>query len=184
MPRFFVLRLTDPAMKPTLAFYVLTGALISASPALGLAKNGLISVFNDWEAHAATSNSDKACYAGSRPAKQEGKYTNRGPAYVLVTHRPKDKVINVVNVEAGYTYQDGSEVTVSIGSQTFTLFTHGGQAWARDTATDAALVKAMRAGASMTVVGISARGTTTTDTYSLKGFSAAHQAIAQACGVK
>jgi invasion protein IalB len=171
-------------MRPTLAFHVLTGALISASPALGAAKNGLINVFNDWEAHAAASNSDKACYAGSRPSKQEGKYSNRGPAYVLVTHRPKDKAVNVVNVEAGYTYKDGSEVTVAVGSQTFTLFTHGGQAWARDSTTDAALVKAMRAGATMTVTGTSARGTKTTDTYSLKGFSAAHQAIAQACGVK
>lgn len=169
-------------MKLKLAFYVLMGALLSASPAFGATKN-LNEVFDDWEAHAVNS-SDPTCYIGSRPTKQEGRYTTRGPAYVLVTHRPKEKSFNVVNVEAGYTYKDGSDVTVTIGGQTFTLFTQGGQAWARDSATDAALVKAMRAGAAMTVVGTSSRGTRTTDTYSLKGFTAAYQAIGKACGVK
>jgi hypothetical protein len=36
----------------------------------------------------------------------------------------------------------------------------------------------------MVVRGQSNRGTKTTDTYSLVGFSAAYQAINQACGVK
>jgi invasion protein IalB len=170
-------------MKLKLAFYVLMGALISASPTFGAAKGGLNEVFDDWEAHAVNGN-DPTCYIGSRPTKQEGRYTTRGPAYVLVTHRPKEKSFNVVNVEAGYTYKDGSDVTVTIGGQTFTLFIQGGQAWARDSATDAALVKAMRAGATMIVVGVSSRGTRTTDTYSLKGFTAAYQAIGKACGVK
>ncbi len=36
----------------------------------------------------------------------------------------------------------------------------------------------------MIVAGISSRGTLTTDTYSLNGFTAAYDAITRACGVK
>lgn len=135
--------------------------------------------FGDWEAFAAEGGA--YCYAGSKPTKQEGKYASRGDAFLLVTNRPKEKSFDVVSIEAGYTYKEGSEAAVTIAGQNFTLFTHGGQAWARDPAGDAALVKAMRAGAAMVVVGTSSRGTRTTDTYSLKGFSAAHQAIGKAC---
>ncbi|MDX1424550.1 MAG: invasion associated locus B family protein, partial [Kiloniellales bacterium] len=48
---------------------------------------------------------------------------------------------------------------------------------------DQAIVKAMRAGSSMVVKGTSSRGTVTTDTYSLLGFSKAYAAISKACGV-
>ena len=47
---------------------------------------------------------------------------------------------------------------------------------------DKALVAALRAGSQMTVKGVSSRGNATTDTYSLKGTSAAHAAIGKACG--
>jgi hypothetical protein len=70
---------------------------------------------------------------------------------------------------------------VTIGTQSFALFGQGEQAWTRDGNGDAQLVKAMRAGATMVVKGTSARGTLTTDTYSLKGVSAALDAIDKAC---
>jgi len=42
----------------------------------------------------------------------------------------------------------------------------------------------MRAGGELVVKGVSTRGTLTTDTYSLKGFTAAWKAINTACDVK
>ena len=42
----------------------------------------------------------------------------------------------------------------------------------------------MRKGTSMTVHGTTARGTETTDSYSLIGFNKAYAAIGTACGVK
>ena len=59
-----------------------------------------------------------------------------------------------------------------------------GHAFAVDTKTDKALVDAMIRGARMVVKGTSSRGTKTTDTYSLKGFSAAFKTIGKACKVK
>ena len=49
---------------------------------------------------------------------------------------------------------------------------------------DAKLVQSMIRGADMVVQGTSSRGTLTTDTYSLKGFTAAYKAINKACKVK
>ena len=68
-----------------------------------------------------------------------------------------------------------------MGSSEWTLFTRGGNAWAlgKD---DAAIVKAMRKGMRLTIRGTSSRNNPTTDTYSLKGVTAAHRAMNKACG--
>jgi hypothetical protein len=66
------------------------------------------------------------------------------------------------------------------GRNAFTLFTHDETAWAYDE-DDAKLVTAMKAGSEMVVVGTSSRGTRTTDTYSLMGFTNAHEAITGEC---
>jgi hypothetical protein len=137
--------------------------------------------FQDWTAF--TDGSERrTCYIGSVPKKKEGNYTVRGDTYVLATHRPGEKVFGEISVEAGYSYKPGSEVEISIDGQTFKLFTQGGNAWAYDEKADRALLDAMRAGRQMVVKGTSTRGTLTTDTYSLAGFSAALQSIDKACG--
>ena len=70
---------------------------------------------------------------------------------------------------------------VRIDGKTFRLFVDRDIAFARDSATDATLVEAMKKGSKMVVEGVSSRGTKTTDTYSLSGFSAAHRAATRAC---
>ena len=77
-----------------------------------------------------------------------------------------------MGIIAGYPYRDGSTVEVSIdGDQRFTLYTGGENAWSYPE-DQAQLIAAMRAGIDMVVKGTSSRGTLTTDTYSLRGFTA------------
>ncbi|MBM3951204.1 MAG: hypothetical protein FJ311_07105 [Rhodospirillales bacterium] len=152
----------------------------AAAPANGANPNGgHLGTFGDWEAY--RDPREGFCYAGSKPTKSEGRYTQRGDVFVLVTHRPKEKSFNVVSFEAGYAFKEGAEATATIGAQTFALFGHGEQAWTKDGNGDAQLVKVMRAGSTMVVKGTSSRGTPTTDTYSLTGVSAALDAIDKAC---
>jgi hypothetical protein len=160
-------------------------ALIAALPASAQEPKSLGS-FRDWSAFVFEEGNRKTCYMVSRPKNQEGLAAGarRGDVYAMVTHRPAERSLNVVSVLAGYTYQGSSEATVQIGNQTFRLFTDGDGAWARDEATDRQIVNAMRGGQTMAVNGQSSRGTKTKDSYSLSGFSAAYQAINQACGVK
>ncbi len=137
-----------------------------------------------WEAYQESEGGKKVCYIGSLPKKAAGKYKRRGDTYVLITHRPAEKSTNVVSVKAGYTYQENSEVEVIIGAEKFKLFTDAGHAFAYDQKTDGRLVKAMVRGAKMVIKGTSSRGTKTTDTYSLRGFTTAYKAINKACKIK
>ncbi len=156
---------------------------ISALPALAQEAK-LIDSFGDWEAYRESDGGKAVCYVGSQPKKTRGKYKKRGAIYVLVTHRPAEKSLGVVSFKAGYTYEKASEVDVSINKSRFKLFTEAGHAFAYDDKTDKALVEAMTRGARMVVRGTSSRNTLTTDTYSLKGFTAALKAIDKACKVK
>lgn len=156
---------------------------VSAIPAQAQ-ESKLISRYGDWEAFQEKDGGKMVCYIGSAPTKSRGKYKKRGETYMLITHRPAEKKLAVVSIKAGYTYQQESEVDVIIGPNTFRLFTDAGHAFAYDAKGDKALVKAMIRGARMFIKGTSSRGTPTTDTYSLKGFTAAYKAINQACKVK
>ncbi len=156
-------------------------ALVLLVPAPAAAK--VIDTFGAWTAFVEGSKSKRVCYMAGAPKKEEGKYESRGATLAMITHRKAEKSRNVVSIRAGYTYKKDSQVTATIGDKTFTLYTDGGDAWAENKI-DHALVKAMRAGAKMVVKGTSSRGTLTTDTYSLKGFTAAHKAINKACGIK
>jgi hypothetical protein len=140
----------------------------------------LLGEFTDWKAAAFDEEGGKGCFMISGPKRSEGNYTKRDPTFVHVTHRKAAGTRDVVSITAGYTYKPESAVTVTIGDKKFTLFTKEGAAWADD-ATDRELIAAMRDGSRMVVQGTSSRGTLTTDTYSLSGFSAAYDAISEAC---
>ena len=92
----------------------------------------LIDTFGSWSAFVRAEAGKKVCYMGSVPDKETGKYERRGDTFVLVTHRPSERRFDVVSVEAGYTYKEGSEVTVLIGGQAYPMFTSGAVAWARE----------------------------------------------------
>lgn len=139
--------------------------------------------FGAWDTFTEREGKNLICYMASEATKARGNYKKRGKTYMIVTHRPAEKSSNVVSIEAGYTYKKDSEVDVIIGKNTTKLFTSGTTAFAYDSKADDGLVKAMIRGAGMTVKGTSLRGTPTTDTYSLKGFTAAYKAISAACKV-
>jgi hypothetical protein len=160
--------------------FILTVVLGAAEARAQASPNGQLGTFGDWSAFRETSESQPVCYIGSLPKKTAGTYSQRGNTYIQVTHRPADKSFDVVSVTAGYTYQSKSQVELEIDGKSFALYTDGGLAWADDK-TDVEIVDAMRRGRQMVVKGTSSRGTLTTDTYSLSGFTAARNAIEKAC---
>ena len=166
---------------PRLPIYLACALGLLAVPAAAQQPTA-IGTFEAWEALTFDEGGKPVCYTSSEPAQAEGDYSKRDKVYALVTHRPANKSLGVVTIMAGYAYKLGSEVAAQIGGQTFTLFTNGEAAWADD-ATDPKLVAAMKGGHEMIVRGVSSRGTKTTDTYSLAGFSRAYAAIGEACGV-
>ena len=137
--------------------------------------------FKDWSAYRLNENGNDTCYMASQPKSDKGDYTKRGDIYAMVTHRPAEDRRDEVSIIAGYNYKQESSVEVKIGSKNFELFTQAGGAWAPDSQADQKIVKAMIRGRTMVVKGVSSRGTKTTDTYSLSGFTKAYQTITKAC---
>lgn len=170
------------ALVPAL---VLAASLLTAAGSAAAADPRLLGTFKDWNAFAFEEKGAKVCYISSQPKKKEPAGAKRGDVYVLVTHRPAEKTLDVVSFIAGYPFKKESETVLDVGGKSFKLFTDGETAWARDSDTDKAITAAIRdTSKPMTVKGISGRGTKTTDTYSLDGATQAYDAINQACNVK
>ncbi len=161
--------------------FVVLGVFLS--PAMA-AQPKQIGKFGDWTSYVLMERGNKVCYMVSKPKKAQGKYTNRGEIFALITHRPSENTKDVFSYITGYTYKQGSDATVTIGGRTFILFTQDDTAWAPDADEDSKLAAAIRNGSKMVVKGTSTRGTLTTDTYSLKGSSAAYKAITKECGIR
>lgn len=163
----------------------LTICLFCASTA-ALAQNSKIDIlgtYGDWTAYTFSDTDGKVCYIASMPEKSVGKYKIRDDVFLIVMHRLGDKSFNVVNTMAGYTYKKGSKPTLQVDKLTpVTLIPHADTAWAKDSATDTKLVNQMKKGGKAVLKGTSKRGTLTTDTFSLKGFSKAYAEIDKACG--
>ena len=164
---------------------VLAGVLLLGSLSALSAEKSL-GVFKGWEAYTFVEKGKKVCVVWGKPQKSEGKYKKRGDIRVFIAHRAwaRPKRVNEVSFETGYTYKKNGAATVSIDGKQHSLFTDGDTAWNRAAQDDAAMVRAMRVGKQLVVEGVSSRGTKTKDTYSLFGFTAAHNAINKACKVK
>ena len=163
------------------SYGVVLALLIALAPQMVAAQARVIGEHRQWITFEFDEEGNRVCYMASRPVKEEGNYTRRGDVYALVTHRPALGSFGVVSFVAGYTFRENEPVTVVIdGDQRFTLFSVDDNAWAED-ADDPRLVDAMKAGVELVVQGTSSRGTLTTDTYSLLGFTAAFNEISRSC---
>jgi len=143
----------------------------------------LIGQFGTWGAYSATPNGKLVCFALAKPSSSKTNPPNRprDPAYAFVSTRPAEKVVNEVSVMIGYQLKPGAESTIDVGGASYAMYTQGDGLWIKNAAEEDAMVHAMRRSADIVVKGVSARGTETTDTFSLKGLSQALDKIAQDC---
>ncbi len=152
-------------------------------PAIGGVEPTLIGQFGSWGAYAATPGGRKVCFALAKPSSSKTNPPNRprDPAYVFVSTRPAEKVSNEVSVSIGYQLKPGSEGSLEIGSAKYAMYTQGDGLWIKNAAEEDAMVQAMRRAPDITVKGVSAKGTETTDIFSLKGLAQALDRVAQDC---
>ena len=174
------------AAKPAAAAKPATAAKPAAKPepaVAGSAEPTLIGQYGTWGAYTATPNGKKVCFALAKPSSSKTNPPNRprDPAYVFVSTRPAEKVTNEVSVMIGYALKPGSESTLEVGGGSFALYTQGDGLWIKNAAEEERLVEAMRKSADAVIKGVSAKGTETTDTFSLKGLAQALDRLAQDC---
>jgi hypothetical protein len=107
---------------------------------------------------------------------------SRGEILMFVSYWPGSGKLGEVSFASGYPFAEGSTVSLQIGETGFDLFTTGQTAWAPSPEADNSIITAMKRGASAVISGTSTKGTTTKDTFSLLGFTAALEDAEKRCG--
>lgn len=154
-----------------------------AAAAAGGAQPQLLGQFGDWGAYTANPGGRKVCFALAKPASAQTEPPNRprDASYIFIASRPADNVKNEVSVMFGYAFKPNAEASLEIAGSSFSMYTQSDGGWIKNAAEEPRLVESMRKAADMTVKGVSARGTTSADTYSLKGLAQALDRVAQEC---
>ncbi|MEI4196107.1 invasion associated locus B family protein [Roseovarius sp. E0-M6] len=144
-----------------------------------VAANTAWSVFED--------SDPKECWAVSAPTEtvntRDGRVVavRRGSILLMTFFRPDADVSGQVAFTGGYPFAGGSTVNVNVDGNSFELFTEGEWAWPANAQDDAKIIAAMKLGADVTLTARSSRGTTTKDTFSLIGYTAAVEEASKRC---
>ena len=168
------------AAAATIALQAATGAAQTLEERVG--------GHRDWSVYEHGGGANRVCWVASTPKRWEARrggsrvQVRRGEIFFNVAVRPGQGVANEASFIAGYPLDEDQEVRVSIGDDRFQMFSEGETAWLENTERDDDLVAAMRRGLEAEVRGVSTRGTTTIDTFSLLGFTAALEDARALCG--
>jgi invasion protein IalB len=138
-----------------------------------------IGTFEDWTAATNTASGQTECYAFVRASQSAPAVAGRGEVVLTVTQR--SNLRDAVAVSAGFAYAANAPVTVQVDQNALDFFTSGRSAFARD---GHAAVAAFQRGRQVSARSPAPRNTTVVDTFSLKGFSKAYDAINKACPAK
>jgi len=147
----------------------------TAGPVLAQEEVPRVALYTDWSVF--NPANPKECFIASAPTQTEAQRggqsvdVRRDAIRLYVASRPGEGTTNEIAFTGGYPFRDGSTVSIKIGNETFELFTEGEFAWPASPAEDAKIIASMQRGAKAVVTGVSSRGTTTIDSFSLIGFT-------------
>ena len=138
-----------------------------------------IGKFEDWQAATHTEGDQTVCYAFTRSTASTPALSGRGEVVLTVTERttPRDAVA----MSVGFTFANNAEAQMLVDGASHPFYTEKRNAFARD---GKALVAAFTKGRTAQAKLPGPRNTTVTDSFSLRGFSAAYLAIVKACPAK
>ena len=137
--------------------------------------------FKNWTAQNTNINGQQVCYAVSSPVAYDPKGLNRAESRIFVSFRPNDKIQNEISITSGYNYKASSRVNVVIDKKEFKFETEDNFAWLTKYEEEVAMIELMRKSSQAKISATSAKGSKTTDTFSLSGFSDAYEVAKKKC---
>jgi len=151
-----------------------------AAPAAAAPGPKKIGDFEDWTAATNVEAGQRVCYAFVRAGHSAPAIPGRGEVVLTVTQRPSGR--DAVAISAGFAYPANAAIAVQVDQTALEFYTAGRSAFARDGHTAATafgrgkqvLARAPGPRAPAVVV----------DSFSLKGFGRAYEAINKACPPK
>ncbi|MDB5562004.1 MAG: hypothetical protein JWN11_1422 [Hyphomicrobiales bacterium] len=171
-------------MRATRAALIFAAVLAGSGLAAGTASAQAVKSlgdFRNWSSYSASDGSGALCFAVSKPTDVTPTPDGYTQAFLYLTHRAAENVNNELNLVAGFTFAPDTPATLSVGGQSFALFTQNDAAWLQDPSQSDNLAGVMRAGTSVVVEGSTDKGIKVTETFSLSGATAASKAISGNC---
>lgn len=132
--------------------------------------------FDDWQAATHQEAGQLVCYAFTRASSSTPATRGRGEVVLTVTQRTSGR--DAVAISAGFAYPANAEVEVQVEPNELQFYTAGRSAFARD---GKAAVAEFQRGRTAIARSPAPRGPQVSDTFSLRGFTAAYAAINKAC---
>ncbi|AHG48882.1 signal peptide protein (plasmid) [Rhizobium leguminosarum bv. trifolii CB782] len=160
-------------MKIAVPFFLITALTTSAA----FAQPTLVKQVEHWNVFSYSQGGKNVCYTLAAPTQSEPTDVDHGKNYFIVGRVSREEPKYEPQARFGYQLRPGTKVEVQIGDKTFWLFTKGDRAWMQNETRGPELVDAMRAGAEMLVKATSQRGTDTSYSFPLDGFTAAFKAV-------
>ncbi len=140
-----------------------------------------IGKFKDWEAMVLNNNSEKVCFAQTKPVLQSPKGETR-EARLFVSFRPQDKVTDEISTTSGYEYNTQNSIKAKSGKNKYKFdIAQEGFAWIADNKIEKKMIRTMKKGSRIMVTGFNKSGSQTIDHYSLLGFTKAYNAAKKNC---
>jgi len=167
------------------AFMVLAATAMSAPVSAQETSTNQVAAKTDWSVF--EDQSPRECWAVSTPKEtvntQDGRVVavKRSDILLMAFFRPDAGVAGQITFTGGYPFAPNSTVNLNVDGNSFELFTEGEWAWPASAADDAKILTALKRGSNAVLTARSARGTTTKDTFSLSGFTAAVEDAEKRC---
>ena len=174
MRLLFLLALLAPGLPAHAADPKPTRSAAQAAPGSQAPGPKSMGTFEDWQAATHQEAGALVCYAFTRAAPSDPAAPGQGEAVLTVTHRTGGR--DTVAVTSGTAYPAGSAVQVQVNQTQLPFYTNARSAFARD---GKATVAAFEKGRTAVARSPGRRGAS--DTFSLRGFTAAYAAINKAC---
>lgn len=147
-----------------------------------------VAVHGDWSVYTYSDADGPICYVATQPLDSEYSQaiSSRDPAFFTISTRPSENIREEISVRTGYPLSETSPVTATVDQEDpVTLYIRTDVAadgvWVENPAIQSALVVAMKRGITLNIRGSSVRGTVITDSYSLRGITAALDRMAAEC---
>jgi hypothetical protein len=140
-----------------------------------------IGKFKDWETIVIKNDSKLICFAQSKPVLQSPKSYKR-EARLFVSFRPNEKILNEINITAGYKFNNQNSITAKSGKFKYNFdIIQENFAWMADSKLEKKMINTMKKGSRIMISGYNQKGSHTIDHYSLLGFTKAYGAAKKSC---
>jgi invasion protein IalB len=154
---------------------------LSAPSAFAQSAPKVAGTHGDWTVYTRGSGAERICYVLSEAQTLSPSSVSHGKIYFMVSNWKNGAATEQPSFMAGYSLKTTRAPKAQVGSTSLSMFAADNEAFISETSDERRLVAKMRAGSSMTVSAVSARGTETRYGFSLKGVTAALKQAKSAC---